>query len=82
MITAELRAAGINSDRSFDNRSMKAQMKGANRSGADYAVIIGDDELGAGTAVVRPLRTDGDQVTVARADLLSDLQQRLQEATR
>jgi histidyl-tRNA synthetase len=82
VVTAELRAAGVSSDRSFENRSMKAQMKGANRSGAAYAVIIGDDELAAGTAVVRPLRSDAGQVTIARADLLSDLQQRLQEATR
>ena len=37
-------------------RSMKAQMKGADRSGAALAVIIGDDELAAGTATVRDLR--------------------------
>ena len=35
------------------NRSMKAQMKVADRSGAAVAVIIGGDELAAGTAVVR-----------------------------
>ena len=32
---------------------MKAQMKAADRSGAALAVIIGPDELAAGTAVVR-----------------------------
>ena len=40
---------------------MKSQMKAADRSGAAVAVIIGDDELAAGTAVVRPLRGDGEQ---------------------
>jgi histidyl-tRNA synthetase len=80
-ITAELRSAGLTVDRSFDNRSMKAQMKGADRSGAGWAVIVGTDETAAGTAVVRPLRSHDDQVAVPRTELLSELQQRLQEAT-
>ncbi len=75
LITTELRAAGISADRAFEHRSMKAQMKAADRSGADYAVIIGPDELAAGAAVVRPLR-GGEQATVARADLCFDLSTR------
>jgi histidyl-tRNA synthetase len=80
-LTAELRAADVRADRSYENRSMKAQMKGANRSGAGYAVIIGTDELEAGTVVIKPLRSDGDQIAVARVDLLTSLQSRLQEAS-
>ncbi len=80
-ITAELRSQGVSADRSYENRSMKAQMKAANRSGAEFAVIIGTDELDAGTAIVKPLRTTGDQSTVNRSDLLTDLRSRLQEAT-
>ena len=76
LITSELRAAGFGADRAFENRSMKAQMKAADRSGAEFAVIIGSDELDAGTAVVRPLRAAGEQATVARADLLFDLSTR------
>ena len=45
-MTHELRAAGIRADRSFDNRSMKSQMKVADRSGARFAVIIGAEEAG------------------------------------
>ena len=56
LITTELRAAGISADRAFENRSMKVQMKAADRSGAAFAVIVGSDELAAGTVVVRPLR--------------------------
>jgi histidyl-tRNA synthetase len=55
---------------------MKAQMKAADRSGAAFAVIVGSDELAAGSVVVRPLR-GGEQATVARADLLFDLSTRL-----
>jgi histidyl-tRNA synthetase len=72
-ITAELRAAGLAADRGFDNRSMKAQMKLANRSGARFAVIIGDDELVAGTVVVKPMRADGDQVAIARSEIVAHL---------
>ena len=58
----------------IDGRSMKAQMKAANRSGAAVAVIIGDDERAAGTAVVRPLRDGDAQSVVPRTDLLSHLE--------
>ncbi len=58
LITDELRGAGISADRAYEGRSMKSQMKAADRSGAHVAVIVGSDELAAGTAVVRPLRAD------------------------
>jgi histidyl-tRNA synthetase len=59
-------------------------MKAADRSGAAYAVIIGTDELDAGTVVVRPLRADydpatgaGGQQAINRNDLLPHLQKAL-----
>jgi len=92
-ITAALRSLGIGADRAYENRSMKSQMKGADRSGATVAVIIGSNELEAGTVVVRPLRAernldadgnpvsndvrDGAQVTIPRTDLLDYLQKAL-----
>jgi len=72
-ITAELRAAGFAVDRGYDNRSMKAQMKLANRSGARFALILGDDELASGTVVVKPMYGDGDQLAVARSELAAHL---------
>ena len=63
-ISDELRAAGLAVERAFDGRSMKSQMKAADRSGAAVAVIIGDDELAAGAVVVRPLR--GRRATLGR----------------
>ena len=76
-LTDELRAAGISTDRAFDNRSMKSQFKSADRSGARLAVVIGADERAAGTATVRPLRGDGEQETVGRGDLVDHLRKRL-----
>ena len=76
-LTTALRSAGISADRAFENRSMKSQMKAADRSGAVYAVIVGTNELSDGTVVVRPLRadrTDGDgQTAVARTELIDHL---------
>lgn len=73
-LTTELRAAGIRCDRAFDQRAMRAQMKAADRSGAPYAVIVGDQELADGVATVRPLATFGaEQVAVDRRDLVTHL---------
>lgn len=78
-VTAELRAAGLSADRGYDNRSMKAQMKLANRSDARFAVIVGDDELAADSVVVRPMARDaGDQQTISRSDLISHLKETLE----
>ncbi len=80
-VTTELRAADISADRAYEQRSMKAQIKAADRSGAAYAVIIGTNEVDAGTVVVRPLRSQADQVAIERGSLIEELQQRLQEAS-
>jgi histidyl-tRNA synthetase len=76
-LTEQLRRAGRSADRAYDGRSMKAQMKAADRSGAALAVIIGADELAAGTAVVRPMRGDDPQTVVARDDLVDYLEEAL-----
>jgi histidyl-tRNA synthetase len=49
---------------------MKAQMKAADRSGADVAVIIGTSEVDAGVVTLRALRDERPQETVARAELV------------
>jgi len=50
----------------LSGRSLKAQLRGADRSGARVAVILGDDELARGDALVRDLRA-GEQRSVERA---------------
>jgi histidyl-tRNA synthetase len=42
--------------------SFKSQMKKADASGARYALIIGDDEAGAGEVSLKPLRDLGEQM--------------------
>jgi histidyl-tRNA synthetase len=44
---------------------LKAQLKKADRSGARFALILGEDELRRGVVAVKPLRGEGDQQEVA-----------------
>ena len=62
-IAQTLRIAGLTADFALGGRSMKAQMRAADRSGAARTVIVGDDELAAGEAQVRDLQT-GEQRAV------------------
>jgi len=80
-LTDELWRAGIRADRAYENRSMKAQMKVADRSGAAVALIVGGDEAEAGLVTLRPLRRrDGETATqrqIARADVIDELKRTL-----
>jgi len=69
----QLRQHGIRADRGFDQRSMKAQMKLADRSGAAWAVLIGDEELAQGVVTLRDLRGDQGQTTIERRALVERL---------
>ncbi len=75
-LTHDLRAAGLRSDRAFDGRSMKSQMKQADRSGARLALIVGEQEVTDGTVTVRDLQTS-QQETVARADVVDYVRKQL-----
>jgi len=73
IITHQLRNAGISCDRSFENRSMKSQMKAADKSGALVAIIIGSDEVEADAFVLRPLRGEEQQSTIPRSELIPSI---------
>jgi histidyl-tRNA synthetase len=76
-LTHELRAAGLRADRAFDARSMKAQMKKANSSGAPVAVIVGEQEVADGTVALRDLAA-GEQEVVPRADIVDRVRKMIQ----
>ena len=68
----EWRSSGLHVAFDLQGRSMKAQMRDANRHGASKVVIVGEDELTSGKAIVREMET-GDQETVPLHDLLDRL---------
>ncbi|MGM0481834.1 MAG: histidine--tRNA ligase [Pseudomonadota bacterium] len=53
--------------------AMKKQMKKADKSGAELALIIGDDELAEQQVTVKPLRSDAEQQTLSHAELIETL---------
>lgn len=54
-LLAELREAGLAADMDYSGRKMKAMLEQAEYQNARFAVVIGDDELAAGTAVLRTM---------------------------
>ena len=64
LLIDELRANGISGDMSYGGRGLKGAMKGADRSGAAAALVLGERELEAGEITVKNLE-DQTQKTVA-----------------
>jgi len=63
-LASRLRSAGVAAVLGESNKSFKAQMRGANHSGAKFAIIIGDDELARGAGTVKDLTGEGEQESV------------------
>jgi histidyl-tRNA synthetase len=57
--------------------SFKSQLKRADKSGAEYAVVIGETEVAENCAGLKPLRRDEEQMDVALEELASELSGRL-----
>ncbi len=62
-LVTSLRGAGIPADLDLAGRAMKGQMKDASRSGARWAVILGEEEMVSGEATVKDMQS-GEQVKV------------------
>lgn len=74
-LLAELRAGGVPAEGAFD-KSFKAQMRRAGRSGYPACAIIGGDEVKEGAVTVKDMRTSS-QGRVPRADALARVQSML-----
>lgn len=71
-LIARLRRAGISADGDFASRSFKAQMREANKTGARYALIIGEEERKSGKVALKEMST-GAQQTVSLEALVPAL---------
>ena len=60
----ELRKEGLRVDMDIEARSLKSQMKQADKAGAAFVLILGDQELELGAAVLRDMATR-EQIDVA-----------------
>ncbi len=68
---------GISVELNLGGGSFKSQLKRADRSGAEYAVVLGDDEVAEDRAGLKPLRTDEDQIQVRTEQVAKELSGRL-----
>ncbi len=74
-VANEWRKAGLTVETDLLARSLKAQLREANRLGANYAVIVGENELQTGKFQLKNLLT-AEQKEVQQEDLLNEIQNR------
>ncbi len=75
LLVDELRRRHVTALLSFGKRGLKGQLRDANRAGARFALILGDDEVNAGVVTVRDMGT-GKQEQVRREELFGWLEAR------
>ena len=68
-IANELRNAGIKCNMDYEGSSLKSQMRDADKLGSAFTLIIGDDELAKGEAVLRNMKTK-EQINVGFSDII------------
>ncbi len=71
-ILTDLRRQNILATMDFGKRTMKSQMKSAAKSGAKFALIVGEDEVAASTVTVKNLTT-AEQVTIPLAQVVEKI---------
>jgi len=74
-VAAELRKT-LRVELDLAQRSLQAQMKGANSLGARFSVIVGEDELSSGVFTVKDMMS-GEQAKVGETELGGYLEKRL-----
>jgi histidyl-tRNA synthetase len=72
LLATELRRAGIRTDLSFGARGLKGAMKGADRSGAPYTIVIGERDLEAGECQLKAMDS-GEQTAVPLNEVVAHL---------
>ena len=77
LIAERLRDDGVSVECDAAGGSLKSQLRRADRSGAAYAVLIGDAELGAGLVSIKSLRTNEVQEQIAEGGLAQMLKRKL-----
>ena len=73
---------GLRIQANLASGSFKAQFKRADRSGAELAVVLGENEIAQGRATVKPLRSEAEQEQVALDQLADWLDNWLKQAGR
>jgi len=73
VLMSRLQRAGIRAEMEYQGKSLKAQMRRANKLQAAYTLILGEEELSSGQAQLKNM-ADSSQATVLLDDLVATLQ--------
>ena len=79
-LSYQLNRAGVQAMMDYEGRSLKAQMRRADKFGARYVLILGEDELRSGTATLRDM-ADGRQEEVPLSSIFEQLIKQVTEKT-
>jgi histidyl-tRNA synthetase len=71
-IASDLRSSGKSVEVAFGERALKGAMKGADKSGARYVIVLGDSEISSATVELKEMKT-GETSSVKIASLISAL---------
>lgn len=69
-ILPEIRSQGLSASMDYTGKSMKAQMKEANRELSRFALIVGENEISTGTFILRNM-TEGTEVAISASEIVS-----------
>ncbi|MGX1549290.1 histidine--tRNA ligase [Streptomyces adustus] len=72
----ELRKNGVAADFAYGGKGLKAAMKAANRSGARYALVLGERDLAEGVVQLKDMQS-GEQTAVGVNEIVAELESRL-----
>ena len=72
-LAAELRKNDIACSIGESTRSLKAQLRRANTSGAKITIIIGEEEIKKGTAVIKSMQTDQSQIETPISETITEV---------
>ncbi|MGP3990282.1 histidine--tRNA ligase [Streptomyces sp. 3N207] len=76
-LVTELRREGVAADLAYGGKGMKNAMKSANRSGARFALLLGERDLAEGVAQLKDLDS-GEQTAVALDRVVAEVRAKLQ----
>ncbi len=75
-ILNDLRNSGVSCEIDYEKRSLKAQMRAADSTGARFVLIIGEDEIKNGEAVLRDMKTK-EQTSVKFDNMVSKIKEKV-----
>ena len=74
-LISDLRNSGIKCETDFLNRSVKSQMREANKQNAEYVIVLGEEEMRSNSGMLKRM-SDGNKETVNLNDLINTFSKR------